>query len=276
MVEPPVSVGAYSRSDEPETYDRESIFKYIDGAGEVYNAYDFRQVEVWRYHNPDSAEIVAEVFDMGKPEDAYGVFTYARQEEREGLGQAYERRGGTTCYWQDRYFVCAATYEQNSEARDAVDQIARSIDQQLPQEGQVPELVQSLPDSGLVSNSVRYFHLHSVLNYHYYLARDNILNLSEKTEAVLAEYEHPEGLALVIRYPTPSQARDAHQSFVTWYLDGDETSTQQEDTGQWIAHQHSGRLVTIVFSVPTQDAAQRHLDSIGRATAELDTEETPS
>jgi hypothetical protein len=273
MAKPPDSAGTYQRADSPEVYDRESIFTYIDGAGEVYNAYDFREVEVWRYHNPDSAEIVAEIFDMGKPEDAYGVFTYARQEEQEGLGQAYESRGGTTCFWQGRYFVCVATYQQDDEARAAVDRIARQIDQQLPREGKIPALVQSLPDSGLVDNSVRFFHLHSVLNYHYYLARDNVLNLSERTDAVLAEYEFPEGLALVVRYPDSTEAGEAYRSFITNYLKGDGASPQQDEEGQWLAHQHRGSLVIIVFSVPAKDSAQELIERLGQATTQLEERE---
>lgn len=274
MIQPPESVGAYTRSAKPEIYDRESIFDYIDGAGEVYNAYDFRKVEVWRYQNPDSAEIVAEVFDMGKPEDAYGVFTYARQEEQEGLGQTYERRGGTTCFWQSRWFVCVATYERDDDARHAVDRIAREIDQDLPQGGTVPALVQALPDSGLVGNSIRFFHLHSVLNYHYYLARENILNLSEQTDAVLAEYEYPEGLALLIRYPDTASAEEAYRSFVTAYLEGENTSPQRDEDGQWLAHRRHGRFIMIVFSVPDQDMAGRLMNRLSEAAVRTQTEES--
>ena len=96
-----------------ETYDRESIFDYINGAGEVYRAYDFQKVFVYRYFKADEPEILVEIFDMGTDEDAYGVFSYSREEEKTGIGQSYELRGNLLCFWQDRFYIKIYTAEKN-------------------------------------------------------------------------------------------------------------------------------------------------------------------
>ena len=73
----PDQIGDWARQDAPERYDRETIFDYIDGAGEVYRSYGFSNVFIARYARAGTPEISLELFDMGTSEDAYGVFSYA-------------------------------------------------------------------------------------------------------------------------------------------------------------------------------------------------------
>ena len=53
----PERIAGYARGDPSITYDRETIFDYINGAGEVYNSYAFRQVLA---HLLDSGRIPAQ------------------------------------------------------------------------------------------------------------------------------------------------------------------------------------------------------------------------
>ena len=53
----------------------ESLYDYIDGAAEVYLAYNYRRVSVRRYVKPNQPDIIADVYQMGSSEDAFGVFS---------------------------------------------------------------------------------------------------------------------------------------------------------------------------------------------------------
>ena len=86
----PDKIDCWSLADDPESYDRETIFDYIDGAGEVYLSYDFREVGVFRYRCQDEPDLVLEIFDMGSPADAFGIFSYSRESETRGIGQDSE------------------------------------------------------------------------------------------------------------------------------------------------------------------------------------------
>ena len=74
----PESVAGWTRGDPSVTYDRETIFDYINGAGEVYRSYAFSHVMVAVYTGPEGPDITVELFDMGNSADAYGVFSYAK------------------------------------------------------------------------------------------------------------------------------------------------------------------------------------------------------
>ncbi|MCJ7628218.1 MAG: hypothetical protein MUO50_07495, partial [Longimicrobiales bacterium] len=84
----PKTIGEWVKQDAPLTYDRETIFDYINGAGEVYRSYAFSHVLVDRYERSGAQDqgVTVELFDMGNPEDAFGVFSYAREQEEAGIG----------------------------------------------------------------------------------------------------------------------------------------------------------------------------------------------
>ena len=44
-----------------EIYNRDTIFKYIDGGAELYLTYGFKQVYVRRFVNPSQDEIILDI-----------------------------------------------------------------------------------------------------------------------------------------------------------------------------------------------------------------------
>ena len=250
-------------SDTVETYDRESIFDYINGAGEVYRSYGFRDVTVWRFSKPDAPDITVEIFDMGSPEDAYGVFSYARESEESGIGGGYEQRGSVLCFWQNRYYVCVAAYESTDDTRQAVPMLARSIAQQLPQSGGIPRLIGLLPQEGLDEHTERFFHIHASLNYHYFLAEQNILRLNESTNAVLGVYEPGTTWLLCVEYPSAQEADQAYGSFVDNYLpDAAETGVAMVDVDKWVCASILGSYVVITFDAVSRDRSTMLTDAM--------------
>jgi len=252
----PDVLGGWNRTGEIQRYDRESIYKYIDGAGEVYNSYAFSEVVVARYAQPDHPELTVELFDMGTAYDAYGVFSYAREHEETGIGGGYEQRGSVLCFWQNRYYVCVAL-EESSEGSDRwLNSCARAVSEQLPAESERPPLVGVLPPDGLIPFSQRYFHLHPSLIYHYYVSRDNILNLSTATNAVLARYQPGSTLLLLVEYPDEAAASAAERSFRESYLPEAEGGAAVEtDRGKFVAVVRVNRYLAVVFDAESAPAA---------------------
>ena len=56
----PTQLGEWNQQDSTVTYDRESIFDYINGAGEVYRSYAFSEVAVFRYSATDRSDVLVE------------------------------------------------------------------------------------------------------------------------------------------------------------------------------------------------------------------------
>lgn len=263
----PETVGEWVLADAPRTYDRETIFDYINGAGEVYRSYAFKYVLVGLYQKDGGGALNVEIFDMGTPEDAYGVFSYAREEERAGIGAAFESRGSVLCFWQDRFYVCVVE-EPGTDAPDsALEDMARGLSRGLPPGGERPALMDALPEEGLVPNSQRFFHTHQSLNYHYYLVRENVLNLGTETDAVLARYEAGPSTLLLVEYPNASEAGKALASFRDQITGGAEAAEPR--SGLFVASSQEDSYLIVVLESASGVASETLLNSAVTRLQEL-------
>ena len=71
----PQEAAGWKWDREVATFKGKSLYDYIDGAAEVYLAYNYRQVSARRYVKPNQPDIIADVYRMGSSEDAFGVFS---------------------------------------------------------------------------------------------------------------------------------------------------------------------------------------------------------
>jgi hypothetical protein len=245
-----------------ETYDRETIFDYIDGAGEVYLMYGFRTVSVFQFVQPDKPGITVEIFDMGSAEDAYGIFSHARESEESGIGQGYEYKGSLLCFWQGQYFACIQAEEETAQSKEAVFALAKAVDKKIPPSGGKPKLLACLPEEGLKPYTIRFFHTHTALNYHYFLANQNILNLSRDTRAVLAEYEPGSTYLLCIQYPSAQEANNGFDSFVDHYVpEAKAAGVAEIEKGKWVAVELENKYLTVVLDAPSEENAKRLVEA---------------
>ena len=83
----PGQVGPWSAQTDDRVFDEKTIFSYIDGAAEVYRAYNFKRCLARRYTTSNGPAIVLDVFEMGSSEDAFGVFTHDLDGTKVAVGQ---------------------------------------------------------------------------------------------------------------------------------------------------------------------------------------------
>jgi len=216
----PREISGWTPSRDDQVYDRDDIFDYMDGGGEIYLAYDFRALLVREYAKPEAPTIVVEIYQMSSSEDAFGVFTHDTDGDGLGLGQGAIYAAGLLRFWKDTAFVRIMADSDTEEARAVVLKLGGTIAAAIRHEGDKPALTGLLPLEGLLNKSLRYFHTQIMLNAHYYLANVNVLNLAPHTQAVLARYERKKAQArvLLVKYPTVAKAFDAGGRFVEMYL----------------------------------------------------------
>jgi Family of unknown function (DUF6599) len=255
----PREIGSWTAEPADRLYDPITIFEYIDGAGEVYRAYNMRSCLSRRFETRNGPAIVLDLFDMGSSEDAFGVFTHDTDGDVVDIGQDGRIRPGWLSFWKHRFFVSIYAEEETATAAEAVAQLARLVASLIPQAGNRPKILDLLPTAGLNSNRIRYLHHPVVLNYHYYLADENILNLTPKTDAVLAEYQREEahGRLLLVNYPTKRQAQAAFAGFRRHYLrDADSSGTARLENNKWATARTHDRLLVIVLEADSRELAE--------------------
>src|SRR5512137_2355280 len=101
----PAEVEGWKWDGKDMRYNSRTLFDYIDGAAELYLAYGFQNLTVHRFEKSSQPAVTVELYEMASSEDAYGVFSFERQDEAVEIGQGSEFGGGLLRFWKGKYFV---------------------------------------------------------------------------------------------------------------------------------------------------------------------------
>lgn len=253
----PGEVAGWKPAGGDRTFTRENIFDYMDGAGEIYLAFGFRQVLVREYVDAANSPLVAEIYDMTTSADAYGIFSSDRDGEQVRVGREALYGGGLLRFWKGSYFVRLLAEKETAETRSVLTGLGLKVAAAIPVEGTKPVLLDCLPPAHLEKRSVRYFHKQVSLNNMYYLADENVLLLDEGTEVALGQYREDWGKAmlLVCRYRTAADARRAYVTFGKSYFSvkidpRSGTAIEQIDHGEFAGARLAGAFLVLVFESP--------------------------
>jgi hypothetical protein len=263
----PMNVAGWQAGEEDATHDRDTLYDYMNGGAEVFLAFDFREVFVRRYGLEGADDIVLDVYDMGSPAEAFGVFSCDREDPEVGIGQGSEYGFGMLRFWQNRFFVTIMTAGEDDATDAAILDLGHSVADELGPDGETPAMLRLLPTDGLITDRTSYFHSNINLNNRYFIASENILGLEGDTECVFAEYQGDgtESVKLlVVSYPDSARADTAFDSFIQGYMPeaGESGLAQMEDGGWTLAGVHDEYL-SIVFDAPTEGSARQIKSAIG-------------
>jgi len=242
------AVAGWERSSEMEVYVPDDLFDYMDGQAELFFVYNFERLAVQEYQRGDEGPIIVEVYQVASPADAYGLFSFYATGQPMDLGSGGSAEPGRLIsFWQGRFYARVFAYGEAEQ--ESLSALGRQVAAGMPEGGGLPELVTRLPQESLVPGSARFFHQKLSLDNLLWLGDENILNLNEQTDAVLAAYTYGDVQAqlLVVEYADAATAEAAHAA-----LEGSDLENLSA-TGQ------SARYLVAVFEMPDQAIAQELL-----------------
>jgi hypothetical protein len=261
----PKQIGAWRAADNDQNYDRQTLYKYIDGGAELYLAYDFNKVLSRKYRGPENGEIVLDVYDMGSAADAFGLFSSEREDDEADIGQDSEFGGGLLRFWKDHFFVSILASGSNEKADAAVLEIGKTVTAAIQTVGPEPELLKFLPPGNVDKKKIRYFHLPLQLDKFYFVANENILNLNPQTDCLLAEYSLKNTdpiILLLIQYASHAEAKAAYENFLKIYLPEAKGGPVKMENGKWTMARLSQNRLKIVFEAPEKEQAAELLAAV--------------
>lgn len=261
----PKELNGWEAKDPDVLYDPDTIFDYIDGAGEIYRAYSFQRLLARIYTKDANPRIIADLFDMGSSKNAFGVFTHDLEGEDVGIGQDSTYKSGLLSFWKGRFFVSLYAEEETEEAKMALLLLGKRVASSIKQEGDPPALVGLFPLENLRDKGIRFFYNHLILNYHFFVADENILLLGQETDAALASYAKGNEIfyILLVRYAGADKAKDAHESFIKAYMpEAEDSGILRTENGKWTAVRFKEDLLIIVFDSQSESHAKRMIQSV--------------
>ncbi len=249
-----------------EQYDTKTLYKYINGAAEVYLSYGFQGLVIRRFEKPDKPLLTAEVYTMGSSADAYGVFAFERQDEEAGIGQGSEFGGGLLRFWKGSYFVSIYAEGEDAQIDAVLLDLGKHVAESIKVAGSKPALIGLLPGKsfGLDEANVYFFRSHVLLNQRFFVAHQNILQMGPDVEAALGHYDRggQRMHLILLRYPTEKRAQEALQSFSKAYMpEARAKGSLRTEDGKWTMARGSQEFVVIAFSAASEADAEKLVNS---------------
>lgn len=210
---PPAEKG-WTIKEEARFFTEENLFDYMNGGAELYLSYDFQKLLVQEFSSGENSVIV-EIYEMKSSEDAFGLFSLNQEGEDLSIGQGASYGFGLLSFRKDRYFVRIIDLSGKDISKDIILNLGRRVADKIENEGQSPELLTKISKENLLNQSLFYFHKKIVLNNLYFLSKENILHLSEETNAVLVSYKFDKEILrlFLVQYPDTIESKKAFQSF---------------------------------------------------------------
>jgi len=272
----PGSTGGWSPTGEDRTFTRETIFEYIDGAGEIYLGFAFRRLLVREYAGGDKSSLVAEIYDMAVPEDAFGIYSHDQDGEDAAVGARGLYSAGLLRFWKGPYFVRLLAEKETEETKRVVFDLGRRIAAAIPDASPAPRMLRCLPAEGRIAATTRYFHKQVSLNTLYYLADENVLELDARTEVALARYGVSGGkvLLLICRYASPADARRALVHFGRDFFSGaaappSGTLVDEVEPKEFAAARLAASFLIVVLESPDRATCTSLLDAAASRIKEV-------
>ena len=133
-------------------YGPDNLYEYIDGGADVYLLYDFRRL-LHQNFNAGKGELTVDIYDMGKDENAFGMYSAERSPRYNfvRIGVEGYRGEGTLNFLQDHYYVKLAASGGNASV--ALDSFARMLSRRIGGTVLAPALLAKLPQEHRVLHS---------------------------------------------------------------------------------------------------------------------------
>ncbi len=287
----PKTVGPWTRPETPRIIDASTIFKYMDGAGELYLGYRFDRLEAFVFEARGRKDILVELYFMKHSDDAFGLLSLdwggqavdVTSSRRPGAGTAAGETPwpralygeGLLRLWSDGVYARIMASQKTPEAETAVMTLGRAL-----AEGRrnppPPDLLKSAPASFRPDwkrrrDTVGFLRSHLVLNTLYYLGQENMLDLDASAEAVTCGYERKPSAPgkrlqfLIVKYSNSGRARQALAHFHRVYLPEHPipaASTASSEVANafrvedgWMAYRLRDEQIAFALGCPDRDTA---------------------
>ena len=154
-------------NEDLQVYYPENLFEYINGAAEIYLAYEFEELMVAQFdHTSSDADITVEIYDMGKPENSFGIYSAERYPDNQFISigiQGYTEEGLLNFLIGD-YYIKLFCFGCSGETENALLEFSKKITANVEEKGAIPPLLDVFPQKGKVGNSERFI-LKNFLGY---------------------------------------------------------------------------------------------------------------
>ena len=152
-------IEGWNETEERQIFFPDTLYEYINGAAESYLSYDFEELLVADFETDGArASLTLEIYDMGTPANAFGIFSMERYPENEpvpvgGLGYLEDE---SLNFVSGRYYVKLIGFGLGEEAPELMTNVGKRVAGAVPDKGRLPEPLRLFPKDDLIPRSEKY------------------------------------------------------------------------------------------------------------------------
>lgn len=154
-------------SEAPQNYLPETLYEYINGAAEIYLAYDFKELIVGHYERPDQeASISVEIYDMGSDTNSFGIYSAERFSESQfiSVGNQGYLEEDVLNFIVGKYYIKLLCFDCGEKSEEFLKLFSLEIVKKVKDKGRLPPFLELFPKEGLIENSEKFI-LHNFMGY---------------------------------------------------------------------------------------------------------------
>jgi hypothetical protein len=148
-------VAGWKQSGEVETFIPENLYEYINGAADLYLAYDFVELKVMEYQDEKKASVTVDVYRHKTPLLAFGIYSQERLPRAEFLDigvQGYYEKGFLN-FLTGPYYIKISAVNTGPEDREVLVAFAKKVAENLEPKGSFPAILSYFPAEGKKGNT---------------------------------------------------------------------------------------------------------------------------
>lgn len=198
-------------------------FVYSDIYPEIYRHYGFQKQAEVEYQSPKFGSIplvLLEIFDMGTPENAFGIFSVNSypQPKFEWIGCKAIISGKYLRFWKGKYFIQIEGYEIATGIRDGMIALARVVAKSIQDPPQKIPLLELFPIQH-IRGTEKLFYTNWALSQVHKSSPNIVPQLTGGAIGVLALYNiHSKKpvnpyTVFIIRFPSITEAQSAYKQY---------------------------------------------------------------
>lgn len=214
------------RSRQPSTYNPQNIYldRYvsIEIYPEMYRKYGFQRQAETEYQSPKFGSnplILLEIFDMGTPENAYGIYSLNSYPlpKFEWVGCKAIISGKNLWFWKGKYFIQMEGYEIAPGIREGMVELAKVVAKKIQDLPQKIPMLELLPQ--YIDGSDRLFTSNWVLEQVNKTLPNVLPLMGDGSVGVLARTKYGlknsrnSYIVFVLRYATTADAKSAYLAY---------------------------------------------------------------
>ena len=188
----------------------ENLYEYNNGAAPKYIAYGFSKLAHirYKYQGDDLRSVTLDVYDMGDPLGAYGIYStgHGRDiEVREGWGTEGYLSDTVAVAWKRQVYIHISADENEPALISMTERLMEEVLSSISGQDLKPQILDILPKQGFIPHSDQY------------IAKD-LLGHSFLPGGFLASYriENIEALLFVTDLKTPKAANEAFDQLLAY------------------------------------------------------------